>query len=456
MNLFAKQLKMEDIEGIDYPGGQLITEGDEGESVAAAVAEVTEEEAGLVEEERKADDLEDDGETLEEVQDAVEIEAPKTEHAGLTQTNARLLKVIASRVLGKSFVERKLPRMEHFGSRADARSATSLVAEGISDALKSFWEALKAQFKKIWAKVKTWAIKTFSAAKKIHDRAKTIRDRAESSSATIDKKSFSFGQVKLLSVEGRLKEVGKFEQALGRVADLVKATNDAETDKSIETLADVLDSLDSIEGNAGGKVNAISTLISGAFGSIAVQAASAIADPKVLSSLGGGDNGDAEPKATDVLPGDKVFVAIIPKADADVVKLLRMSRVTFANTKNKPKEIAGDAEVTTLNPSQIAKLCDVIATSAGDIADFEAKWQKTDKAQELVLRKLDEVVRDGTQDAKDKDDGSNEERQLRTLATAATNFVKRVGGIPAQVAGFALPVYAATLNWCEGSMRNYK
>ena len=40
MNLFAQQIKFEDTEGLNLPEGQLITEGDEGESVAAAVAEV--------------------------------------------------------------------------------------------------------------------------------------------------------------------------------------------------------------------------------------------------------------------------------------------------------------------------------------------------------------------------------------------------------------------------------
>lgn len=457
MNLFATQMVMEDIAGIDYPEGQLITEGDEAESVQAAVMEVTEEEAGIEAEERQAETLEADEETLSEVQEAIEVEVPKTEHAGLSQTNMRLLKVITGRVLGKSFNERKLPRMEHFGSRADARDATGLVLEGVGDALKAFWEALKAQFKKIWAKVKTWAIKTFSAAKKIHDRAKTIRDRAESSSATIDKKSFQFGQVKQLAVDGRLKEVNKFESALNTLVGLVSATTEVQSDKALETLETTLDAIADRKSETNTRTELLARSAVGAFDRIAVKSAEQIADPKVLSSLGGGEDGDADPKSTETLPGDKVLVVIQAKNASNPVKALRMTRVTFANTKNKPREISGDAEATTLNPSQIAKFCDAIASSAGDIADFEAKWQKTDKAQEAVLRRIDEVVRDGVQDNKDDDEGTNtKERDIRTLASAATNFVKRVGGIPAQVAGFAIPVYAATLNWCEGSMRNYK
>ena len=73
------------------------------------------------------------------------------------------------------------------------------------------------------------------------------------------------------------------------------------------------------------------------------------------------------------------------------------------------------------------------------------------------MRKIDEVVRDGVQDNKDDDNGgSTVERGIRTLASAATNYTRRMGGLPSQIASFAMPIYAATLNWCEGSMRNYK
>ena len=457
MNLFAQQIKFEDTEGLDLPEGQLITEGDEGESVAAAVAEVTEEEAGIAEDERAMDGLVEDEETLSEVQEVVEDDAPKMEHTGLTPVGARLAKIVLARVVGKRHADKTLPKMEHFNSRSDARDATSFVQEGVADALKSFWEALKAQFKKIWAKIKTWYIKTFSAAKRLSDRAKTIRDRAESSTATIDKKSFQFGQVKQLAVEGRLKEVSSFEKAFNRVVDLVSATSVIESDKVLEDFADGLDKLVDSKTSTNFKLGLLSVAGSGKFLNVASKAAESVADPKVLSSLGGGDNGDAEVKATDVLPGDKILVAISAKDKTDYIKGLRMARISFANTKNKPREISGDAEVTTLNPSQIAKFCDVIASSAGDIADYQAKWQKVDKAQENVLRKLDEVVRDGLQDNKDDDNGdSTKERAIRTFASAATNYVKRIGGAPSQVASFAMPVYAATLNWCEGSMRNYK
>ena len=459
MNLFAQQIKFEDTEGLNLPEGQLITEGDEGESVAAAVAEVTEEEAGIAEDERAMDSLVEDEETLSDVQEVVEDDAPKMEHTGLTPVGARLAKIVLARVVGRRHADKTLPKMEHFNSRSDARDATSFVQEGVTEALKSFWEALKAQFKKIWVKMKTWFIKTFSAAKSLHERAKAVRDRAESSSATIDKKSFQFGQVKLLAIDGRLKEVSKFEAALSRVVGLVKATTEVQSDKAIENLSDALDDIvGSQKSDLGTKIDNIIGVSTKVIERVATQAAANVADPKVLSSLGGGDNGDAEVKATEVLPGDKVLVVITAKnAESDPLKALRMTRVSFTNTKNKPREVSGDAEVTTLNPSQIAKLCNEIADSTGDIADFEQKWAKTDKAQEAILRKLDEVVRDGVQDNKDDDNGTDsKERQIRTLASSATGFIKRVGGMPSQIASFAMPIYAATLNWCEGSMRNYK
>lgn len=457
MNLFAQQIKFEDTEGLNLPEGQLITEGDEGESVAAAVAEVTEEEAGIAEDERAMDGLVEDEETLSEVQEVVEDDAPKMEHTGLTPVGARLAKIVLARVVGKRHADKTLPKMEHFNSRSDARDATSFVQEGVTDALKSFWEALKAQFKKMWAKIKTWYIKTFSAAKSLHDRAKTIRDRAESSSATIDKKSFQFGQVKQLVVNGRLKSAEEFGHALEEVAGLVEALSTIETDAAIDYLGDNLDKLVSrSETDAiGGIKRVVGPQLIGALRML--KEGEGLADTKVLSSLGGGEAGDARVATTPVLPGDRVFAVITSKETTDLTKALRMTRMDFVNTKNKPKEIGSDAEAVTLNPSQIAKFCDVIATSAGDMAEYEQKWQKTDRAQEKVLKAIDDLVRDGAQNIKDDENAdSKKERELRTVASAATNFVKRMGGLQAKVAGFAMPVYAATLNWCEGSMRNYK
>ncbi len=457
MNLFAQQIKFEDTEGLEYPEGQLITEGDEGESVAAAVAEVTEEEAGIAEDERAMDGLVEDEETLSEVQEVVEDDAPKMEHTGLTPVGARLAKIVLARVVGKRHADKTLPKMEHFNSRSDARDATSFVQEGVADALKSFWEALKAQFKKVWAKVKTWYIKTFSAAKSLHDRAKTIRDRAESSSATIDKKSFQFGQVKQLAVGGRLKTAEEFGRALDNLAQLVEESSNIDTDAAVDALGDSLDKLVArSDGDAiGGLKRVVGPQLIAALRSL--KEGTGLADAKVLASLGGGDNGDARVAASEVLPGDRVFVVITSKETTDLTKTLRMTRMDFVNTKNKPKEIGGDAEAVTLNPSQIAKFCDVIATSAGNIADYEAKWQKTDRSQEKVLKAIDDLVRDGAQNIKDDENAdSKKERELRTVASAATNFIKRMGGMPAKISGFAMPVYAATLNWCEGSMRNYK
>lgn len=457
MNLLAQQIKFEDTEGLEFPEGQLITEGDEGESVAAAVAEVTEEEAGIVEDERQMDELVDGGEALSEVQEVVEDDAPKMEHAGLTPVGARLAKIVLKRVVGSRYADRTLPKMENFESRADSRTATSFVQEGVSEALRSFWEALKAQFKKMWAKVKTWAVKTFSSARAIAERAKTIRGRAESASATIDKKQFAFGQAKQLVVNGRLKSASEFSTAFDALVGIVEAAHEIETDKAIDALADDMEAIVSGKGEAGAKIKAVIEKGLGGLARVASKGQGNVVDSKVAASYGAGEGGQAEVTTSDVLPGDRAMVLVGSKGEALTAQDLRMARIAFANTKNKPKEVGGDVEAVTLNPSEISNFCNKIADSADQVADFEQKWQKTDKAQDNVLRKIDQIVKEGVQDNKDDDNGTSaKEREIRSYASSATQFVKRVGGIPAQIAAFALPVYAATLNWCEGSMRNYK
>lgn len=455
MNLFAQQIKFEDTEGLEYPGGQLITEGDEGESVAAAVAEVTEEEAGMVEDERAMDQLGEDEETLSEVQDVVVNDAPKMEHTGLTPTGARLAKIILARVVGKRHTAKTLPKMENFESRADSRDATSFVVEGVGEALKSFWEALKAQVLKVFARIKTWFVKTFSAAKRLADRAKAIRDRAEGSNSTIDKKSFEFAQVKQLAIGGRLKSVSDFETAFAVVLKLVAQGVEISTDKVVEDLTSELDKIADSEGvgKAIGFNSQVTNLVD-AFKQIAQGGT--VADSKVAASLGAGNTGEASVSATPELPGDKQFVVISAKDTSDTDKVLRMTRLTMVNTKDKVKEISSK-EVTTLNASQVAKLASAIAESAEDIATYEAKWEKVDKAHQALLKGLDSIVRNIESEVKDDDNSSEKAKSgIRKTAQATTQFVQRLCGTTPSITSYALSVYASTLNWCEGSMRNYK
>lgn len=460
--LFSQELKMEDTTGVDYPEGQLITEGDEGDSVAAAVMEVTEEEAGFAADDRAMDQLVDDEEAVSEVGEILTDEVPKTEHAALTQSNARLAKLVLGRVIGKTYVDRKFPKMEHFGSRADARDNTSFVTEAVSDALKSFWEALKAQFKKLWAKMKSWYVKTFSAAKKLNGKAVSVRDRAEGMSSTIDKKNFQFSQVKTLSLQGKLKQPSEFDTALKRVASIVESTHEAPTDAIIDKIEDSVDAFKNKEGGAANndeKLSQVADLFFKRYESLLKGTPQDI-DPnekKLIESLGGGSTGVVDLKSSELLPGDKMFVVATSKGD-DHLQNLRTTRAKIVNSKFKPKEISADAEAVTLNPSQIAGFCSTIIDSTAVMYDYEQKWQKVDRSQETFLRKIDELVRDMEDGIKDKE-ADNESRQLselRTLASTTTNFVKASANVPNIAATYAMGVYAATLNWCEGSMRNYK
>lgn len=462
-NLFG-HLHMEDRTS-DFPEGTLITEGDEGESVAAAVAEVTEEEAGIVEDEREMDELTDNTETADELVEAVE-EAPKTESAGLTQTNARLLSKVLKHLGGNAYVKHAMPKMEHFEGRANRRDATQLVLENVTDSLKGFWEALKKQFMKLWAKIKTWYVKTFSAAKRLSERAKSVRDRAENMSATIDKKSFQFGQTKVLAIGGKLKDATAFATSLELLSGLVETATEIDTEAAYDKLEKDLDKIKGAVFTASdvatqkehymfAGADDIANIVMDKFDKYTRSGGSV--DDKVKKSLGADAAGDTEIEISEVLPGDKVFVTIKPKTGADINKILRVTRTVIVNNKDKPREIDGNAEVTTLNPAQIAKFADIITSSAGDIATYEQKWERVDKSQNQLLRKIDEIFKDIQGDLKDEEGASSHnEREARTLATNVTNFAKRTGQSTGQITSLAMTVYAATLNWCEGSMRNYK
>ena len=461
-NLFA-HLHMED-RTADFPEGALITEGDEGESVAAAIAEATEEEAGVVEAENEMDDLVEGEETASDLVDAVE-EAPKTESAGLTTTNARLLSKVLKHLGGAATAKSLMPKMEHFDGRASRRDATQLVMEGIQDSLKNFWEALKRQFQKVWAKLKSWYVKTFSASKRIAARAEGIRTRAEGMSSTIDKKSFQFGQVKLLSIQGKLKDYNAFKAALNTLTSIVETSCEAPTEKMIDDVDKVVDNAFDAGGNDKTATNKerilnITAIFESKYTAVLKGSPQDIpeSEKKLLESLGGGNSGTNDVKVSDLLPGDKLVAIVQGKeSTTDVLAPLRNTRIRVIDSKYKPKEVSGDAEAITLSTSQIADLCNIISESANVIFDFDKEWQKVDRVQTAFLRRLDEVMKDMESDVKDNDDHTGKNlRDQRTLAKVTTDFVKAAAGIPGQMASLAMPIYGATLNWCEGSMRNYK
>ena len=453
MSLFALHLEDASVEGTRLtdavPGGL-----DESETATAEIADLRQEEAEIVEADAEAEDL---GERVDLAEELIEtVEPVVTEGAGLDAASMKLLLTGMRRVAGpraKHLVGRDVKMESISAGVSGRREQTRIQFENLKDTLKAAWEAIKAAFKKTWAKVKTWYIKTFDASKKLKARAEKIRNRAESSSATIDKKNFSFSGAKSIAIDGKVKDGGAFVTALETVKSLsdsileIKKTDDV--GKLAEDLADELGDVTTDDlSSALSKIHADVKTKTGVAG-----LSSTVSDPKVLASLG--DSKEIKVTASTELPGGKLVVNIVGKGGEGVsgsIANLRRTRAAFINAKDKPREVA--SEVSTLSSSQVAKVCDSVIDVAENIFDFKKAWENRDKDQEKTIKALDDAFRDLSKE--DEDTASEARRNARGIASAATALLRRDASFKAAFVSYAMSTCNVALSYCERSMAQYK
>lgn len=465
----------------------------ESESVQEAILETTQTEnefkqiemetaaaeEAMSEAEDVVSDMEDSLEGRITEDDGTEV---KTESVGLSGTAAQLAAIRLRRAMPGA--TRIIPKMENFSSRADQRDNTRYVIEGVRDSLRKAWEWIKEQFRKAWAKLKDWYIKIFSASKRLAARAEKIRDKVDGGGGTTpENKKFRFTQVATLHIGGNLKEPSEFIESLELVSKIVEETHDIPTERMIDDLEDNLETLTKARASRSGsdkdkilvrgskdfgnKIVNIGIDLQSEFKSV-MDLCKHELDDKSKKALGINNKDGSFAKyiiarGSDELPGGKRLVTIYGVSkDAGnneefVENILRKNRVTFANAKDKPKQIASDAEATTLNSAQISDIANIVAESASTIFDYEKKWQRVDKKQDIILKKIDELVKDQLDEIEDDNSKtSKDERAVRTMASDVTGYIKRMCAIQSTVSSYAMNVYSAALNYCEGSLSNHK
>ena len=429
---------------------------DESETATAEIAELRQEEAEIVEADAEAEDM---GERVDLAEELTEtVEPVVTEGAGLDVASMKLLLTGMRRVAGphgKHLVGRDV-KMESINAGVSGRrEQTRIQFESLKDTLKSAWEAIKAAFKKAWAKVKTWYIKTFDASKKLKARAEKIRSRAENSSATIDKKNFSFSGAKSIAVDGKVKDGAAFVTALGQVESLAsKILDTVKTDQVgnvAEKLADAIGEVD--EARLGTVFSTIQTEIKDKAGIAGLTGT--VSDAKVKASFG--ETSEVDLAASGELPGGKIIVNIIGKVGSErnsstLLASLRRTRTVFTNAKDKPKEVAG--EVVTLTTSQIGKVCDTVVDIAEKIFDFKKGWENRDKDQEKTIKTIDDAFREVSKD--NDENSSTSQRYARGLASAATGLLRRDASFKASFVGYAMATSNVALSYCERSLAQHK
>ena len=453
-------LHMEDASEEGRVAGELPAGGlDESETATAEIADLRAEEAEVVEAEREADDLDDRVELAEDV--AEEVEPVVTEGKGLDKAGMAIALAALRRIAGKQakHLVGKNIRMEAIDAGASGRAEqTKIVFEDLKDTLKSAWAAIKAAFKKAWAKIKTWYIKTFDASKKLKKRAENIRTKAENTSATIDKKTFSFSGAKSIYTGAKL-QPGELNTALAAAKNL--ADKYLDTVKS-DDVGNKATELGTLLGEVGKDEAAINSAISAIYEKVinvqdpANLNSDNVVESKVKDSFGA--NNEVNVKTSVELPGARAVAYVKGTAgkNADInskIAAVRRTRLTMTNTKDKPKEITGD--VTTASTSQVSTLCDHVIEIAELIFDFKKGWENRDRDQEKLIKAIDDAFKDVSSE-KDENVTSPIRRHARGLASAATGLLRRDSAFKASFVGYLMTTCNVALSYAEGSLRQHK
>lgn len=328
---------------------------------------------------------------------------------------------------------------------------------------------MKAAFNKTMAKIKSWGIKTFSSARKLKEKATKIRDKANSTASTVDNKTFKFSQAKLIHMDGKVKEPSTIMGGLDKLKKIVTSANEVHTTSAIDAMETAIENAADVKASNGvaatTEIAAVSdqlekfllskTLFTGDQNSI---------DSKIQKSLSVGvDNGGKTATTTGELPGGKQLIRVVSGKDPKDLDAIGGSGVWFMNMKDKPKEVGSDMDVKTLNNSEIASFADLIIESVEDIIEVENKWEKVDKARDRIIKALDRKYKDKIADLDHDEEPKNgadpaniQERDFRKKARVFTNVVSTASKTAPTINSYAIGVYGAVLNWCEGSARNHK
>lgn len=461
---FASSLGLESADGGDLDDDQYPeATGDESETASAAIADMAAEDGEVAEAAAEGDDLEEKAEQTEEIAEQVEVAA---EGAGLDPQASAILHLAFKNITGKAWAAKKLPKHESYsGLKSERIEATQLALEGIKETLKQFWEAIKAQFKKFFAKIKTWYIKTFDASKRMIARAKKLQERAESTSGTIENKTFSFSSAKSICVAGKVKDTAGVLLALSnleKVADqelTVKSASefDSEVDDVVSKFKNITDADTST-------ANAALTVVVGKYyqsrTSKGKNTGTLVPSTEADLIKQFGDAADIEVYRSDVLPGDRAFMRVVPKAvnkagatNKDNIRIIRTARCTVSAFKAKGRDVEGTQDITTLTTSQISKMCDVVVTICESVFGFKKAWEARERHQEKCIKEIDSSVKNI---ADDKDVSSTISGDARSLAAAVTGSIRNDTATHASLVTLCLSSSGVYLTYGERSLAQYK
>ena len=378
------------------------------ENVAGLSEAVMEEHDEMMKTSDSIDELVDGEDKLNEL---VDVASESYSHNGLSERGLQYLKIAFTNIVGKSIANKRTPAMESF-KITNPLHITAIALEGITDTIKQFWEAIKNQMGKFWNQTKSWYIKTFDVANKIIARSKALDDKAQTLTTSPTEKSFEMSGATFLAVNYEVKEPSTLLKGLADLKNILDASllnvNKANQANKVDA---ILTSAKELLVNARADATKRETGKSASFAvfnelfnpendqdALTKLTGTQVADPEMVKKLGVAQGVSAFESLP--LPGNRKLYRILDAritrtSDMEwITDTVKSNRLVFSDSSSKPREMAEDASVKTLNSSQLSQLAGMTEEMGTTMLNYKKEFEARDKYIKSIIKGFDQIVKD--------------------------------------------------------------
>ena len=345
--------------------------------------------------------------------------ASTQEDGGLTQQAATFACAAANAATAPLGFSMQVPALESFGDEGGRAASTSFTMEGIKETLSKVWNAIKDFVVKYYRKLKDWYNNNLGTAARLEKAAKALEAKADKVKGSPKETNIKIGgAVKQLVKNAATGDIATGAEVGTMLTDLASLVETAAKDKNVSSGAEaVVSEVEAIDlskdgatittalGEAITKVNELGGKIVSLYGiNDAVTGDTRFTDKDVKSSK-------------ELLGGKKVFLETVASTDGRPGAKVAVA-VSVQSSEQKPKEIAGDKEVTALNAKEIGTLAVSIQDAAKSIRTASTTYGDREKMVNKMLKSFDKI-------AKEVDKSSNEETGGAAAVKTVGAFVKQ-------------------------------
>lgn len=405
---------------------------DESDTLAAAVSEITADEAGMAAGVEQIDAATAAADGLETISETV---AAANEGDGIDEATAEIVEASVESILkvariGIKFQQLGLPTTESFKVKANRNRLGVKTCEALDISAKKIWQSIVTAIKNSIEWVRNFFNKIFGAAENLEKRAKALKEKTTSLS----------GQPEEANLENNaLYNAVRLNGAPAKPSDISDLAHEAV--KLFAEQKKTVDEFGKVELGGGG-----ASFFQPTPASYGLKPADSGTAKRVTAE------GDIAVHVSSRFPGESVVFLAVPKAQggadakaySDYASKIRAGSISLSDKKDEGKSLK------TLSISEIQAIADSVASLANTVAAYKSNLTAINANKEKFVSKLEAYMqKDGKDEADSKGDASKKAK------AEATIYRKLMDEPAASFASHSVKSMSSVLQYAELSARQY-